>query len=1332
MRWAEPRGSQAHFLKAIDALPDPFVGVDLQGVVSAFNPGAGALFGLPASAVLGKPIAGSCLPESLRQCFAAALVRVRAGKPVAEEALEIEGRRTGAEAWIAEAKIFATGAGTDAMVAARLYDITGRREAEKKVLRFNRILRTMAGGNQALVRAASEGELFQAMCQVIVETGGYRMAWIGEALHDEEKTIRPVAHAGYEAGYLDLAKISWGDNPYGAGPTGKAVRTRRPQCNNDFATNPVVSCWKEAALDRRYRSSLSLPLRDKGGVFGALTIYSVESDAFGPEEMDLLIELAGDISYGVTALRTRRDHDEMEQRLRLIEERKQAEAALRESEERYRSLFEANPHPMWVFDTETLRFIEVNDAAVAHYGYTRDEFLRMTIEDIRPPGDAPQLRPAVATAAVRQSIPGEWQHCKKDGTVIEVEVTFHEMDFAGRKAMLVLAHDITARKQAEKALRENEERQSFLLALSDALRPLRAPREVMAAVASRLGKRLGVAYAGYAEVDAHGFVKTEGEYYAEVMPGFAGVSYSFEGFGKKTANLLRSGSPAIVEDILSADGFSEEERQAVAGIGVRSYVASPLIWGDRLLACLFAAHDVPRSWTDQDVNIVCDCAERTLASVRRARAEQALLESEERLAAAVRAGKLGVYDYDPRTGQINWDRTMYRLWGVPEGEPVTYETFEAGVHPQDLAATGAAVARALDPAGTHRYECEYRVISRADGSVRWIYADGDVTFDLDTPIRLVGVVQDITGKKRTEEELRQSEERYRGIYQHAGIGIAITDLEGRFQYCNPAFSGMLGYTQDELGRLNFPDLIHPEDREDNVAAGVRLRAQEIPSFEIVNRYLRKDGELVWVHKRVSLLRDADGTPTSHIALVADITERKQAEDQLFRSETLLRSATENAGVGLVLLDTNRRYLFANRAYSTILGLGNGDLVGKGPAEVLPEVYNHQISPRLDRAFAGERLTYELVTPEAGGQARYYTVVYEPLLDDQGRVTNVIVVIYDITAPKLAELRIAASEERFRGIYEHTATGISITDMEGRFQSCNPAYSAMLGYSEDELRALKFEELVHPEDREANMTEIERLIGQEIPSFEIVNRYIARGGKPIWVHKHVSLIRDAAGRPTNITALTTDMTERKRQEEQVTLLMHEVNHRAKNMLTVVLSVARQTLATQPEDFIGRFGERIQAMAASQDLLVKNEWKGVDLEELVRSQLAHFKDLIGARIELRGPPLFVSAPAAQTLGMALHELATNAGKYGALSNGEGHLQVGWSLESSGAGAGTFEISWRECGGPAVVSPASHGFGSTVITRLAKESLDAEVDLEYAAGGLSWRLQCPIAEVADGSRS
>jgi two-component sensor histidine kinase len=205
----------------------------------------------------------------------------------------------------------------------------------------------------------------------------------------------------------------------------------------------------------------------------------------------------------------------------------------------------------------------------------------------------------------------------------------------------------------------------------------------------------------------------------------------------------------------------------------------------------------------------------------------------------------------------------------------------------------------------------------------------------------------------------------------------------------------------------------------------------------------------------------------------------------------------------------------------------------------------------------------------------------------------------------------------------------------------------------------------------------------------------------------------------------DMTDQRAHEEQVQLLMREINHRAKNMLSLVQAIARQTAARDFEDFIERFTERIQALAANQDLLVRNEWQGVHVEDLVRAQLAHFADLVGSRITVQGSPLSLNAAAAQAIGLALHELATNAGKYGALSVEAGGVDVCWRVDSD-----MFAMTWTERGGPPVSPPERGGFGSTVITSMVKQTLNGQVQLDYAPSGVVWNLTCPRANVLERS--
>jgi PAS domain S-box-containing protein len=188
-------------------------------------------------------------------------------------------------------------------------DITERKQSERALERLNRTLRTLSNANQALVRAKSEPELLHDMCQILIDVGGYRMVWIGLAEHDAGKTVRIAAVAGHNEGYVEQAQVSWADNERGRGPTGAAIRTGQPQVNLNFATDPRMAPWRVEALKRGYASSAALPLKDATGVFGALTIYAGEPEAIGRGELDLFIELAGDLAYGITAWRAGNERD---------------------------------------------------------------------------------------------------------------------------------------------------------------------------------------------------------------------------------------------------------------------------------------------------------------------------------------------------------------------------------------------------------------------------------------------------------------------------------------------------------------------------------------------------------------------------------------------------------------------------------------------------------------------------------------------------------------------------------------------------------------------------------------------------------------------------------------------------------------------------------------------------------------------------------------------------------------------------------------------------------------------------------------------------------------
>lgn len=197
-------------------------------------------------------------------------------------------------------------------------DITARKFAEQTQKRLNRALKLLSKCNMVLVHAGDEQELLAKICRLAVETGGYLMAWVGFAEHDDASTVRPVAQSGFEKGYLDSVNITWADTERGRGPTGTAIRTATTVVNPDCLNNPNMAPWREAAIRRGYQSSIALPLIVNQRTLGALTIYSAEPHAFSHEEVELLEELASDLAYGIETLRTRIEHESAEKKLEFL------------------------------------------------------------------------------------------------------------------------------------------------------------------------------------------------------------------------------------------------------------------------------------------------------------------------------------------------------------------------------------------------------------------------------------------------------------------------------------------------------------------------------------------------------------------------------------------------------------------------------------------------------------------------------------------------------------------------------------------------------------------------------------------------------------------------------------------------------------------------------------------------------------------------------------------------------------------------------------------------------------------------------------------------------
>jgi len=446
------------------------------------------------------------------------------------------------------------------------------------------------------------------------------------------------------------------------------------------------------------------------------------------------------------------------------------------------------------------------------------------------------------------------------------------------------------------------------------------------------------------------------------------------------------------------------------------------------------------------------------------------------------------------------------------------------------------------------------------------------------------------------------------------------------------------------------------------------------------------------------------------------------------SEARFRATFDTAAVGVAHIAPDGRWLRVNGALCRILGYAADELLTKSFQDV---TYPDDL--------AADLVQVELMSE---GKIDSYNIEKRYLRKDRaiiwvrktvscvrkgdGSIDYFVGVIEDISARKQAEKELRENEERFRSSLLQSPLPISLFDDREQILAISQSWLEQSGYSKEELR--RIEDWTHRAygERSGEMLEQIRQIifmstEPEVRSAELMIR-TKDGRERLWRFLSSALATQFDGRRLFV-CVAQDVTDQKAHEEQVRLLMSEINHRAKNMLTLVQAIARQTAARAPEDFIERFTERIQALAANQDLLVRNEWQGVDIEDLVRAQLAHFADLVGSRITVHGSPVRLNAVAAQAIGLALHELATNAGKYGALSVNAGHVDVGWRLDGA-----IFAMNWTETKGPPVSQPKRQGFGSTVVDPMVRQTVNGEVHLDFIPSGVAWNLTCPAANVLE----
>lgn len=317
-----------------------------------------------------------------------------------------------------------------------------------------------------------------------------------------------------------------------------------------------------------------------------------------------------------------------------------------------------------------------------------------------------------------------------------------------------------------------------------------------------------------------------------------------------------------------------------------------------------------------------------------------------------------------------------------------------------------------------------------------------------------------------------------------------------------------------------------------------------------------------------------------------------------------------------------------------------------------------------------------------------------------------------------------SEEQLRTAAEAAQFGVHEYDVAHDRTLRSPQFLKILGAGEADAAAT-FEaglDFVHPDDREATRRRKQQILSGSEGQYQLEYRIRRRDGQVRWVMDRGQVICDAEGKAMRVVGVVLDITDIKEAEQRQHLLFDELNHRVKNTLSIVQALAQQTLRTRPDpaDFARAFSDRLASLARAHSLLTHDSWRGAPLRDIVATALAAFLDE-GRPIEIGGDPVMVPASTTVTLSLMLHELATNAAKYGALSVADGRLSIRWSTTETGAGTAV-DLHWREDNGPPVSPPKNRGFGSRLLAGSAQQ-LGAELDLDYAAEGLRCRLRFQV---------
>ncbi len=735
--------------------------------------------------------------------------------------------------------------------------------------------------------------------------------------------------------------------------------------------------------------------------------------------------------------------------------------------------------------------------------------------------------------------------------------------------------------------------------------------------------------------------------------------------------------------------------------------------------------------------IVVACTTLLVAGLvtERARAMAALMEREERYRALTSATNDAVYDWDMGTNTLWWGEGISRLFGHAECNMRTnLEWWEDCVHPDDRSGVVSGLNDAVT-GGAAVWEAGYR-FRRGDGTYAHVLDRGTFLRDASgRAIRMLGGVTDVSMRKDAERKSRETEARLGTTLEVAQIGAFDWDLvTGRIVWSGH-HRRLWGYAPGEFNGTYaaFRARVHPADIEELESAVAHSQGDR-ELFEREYRVALPDGRERWVRGRGRFVYDSRGEAVRMLGVVSDVSELREVEGAMRRAVERERLIADSLKIVLWEVDpTTFRFTYVSEAAESLLGYSTEEWKAEG----FWKRTLHEDDAEWAMAFClgalgrGEGHEFEYRMRRKDGSVVWVrdSVGVEMRNGKPCRMSGVLV---ETTRLKQAEQAVERSDRQVRSMIENSPLAYIEWSPDFRVRSWSPQAERMFGWTvkENVGRLLSEWRFVHEAD-EAHVGEIiGRLLGGEQTGVICQNRNYHKDGRTLHCEWYNWSIADDQGRIQAVHSLVQDVTERVRGEQRQTFMMQELDHRVKNNLAAILSLADATArsAESLATFRAAFTGRLRALARTHALLAQSKWSGVRIGELVRETLEPYSDPSGPRVEVHGPNALLPPRAATPLCMALHELATNAIKYGALSLSSGVVSVRWNVEGAEDAPRGLDLEWREQGGPPVGEVAQRGLGTSLITDAIMYELGGKAVIEFEPEGL----RCHIAAALDPPES